>query len=114
MAPRLLKAAASLSGKLCHSTHNLRRKRSMMKKFLVTLAVLVVAAGAYAQSELGAGNANVHKFMVRGYAGGGGGGTNLVNHGGPVMVSPKVVCIFWGFGNGDLYTAAMQSFRTTG
>jgi hypothetical protein len=86
----------------------------MTKRLLVVFAIMAVAVGAYAQAELSNGNANTHKFMVRGYAGHGGGGTNLSDHGGPVMVAPKVVCIFWGFGAGNAYTAAMQSFRDTG
>ena len=86
----------------------------MTKRLVLLLAALLVAAGAYAQSELGPANANTHKFFVRGYAGHGGGGSNLADHGGPVITAPKVVCIFWGFGTGDSYTAAMQSFRDSG
>jgi len=88
----------------------------MTKKVLVILAVMAVAAGAYAQSETNDGNANTHKFFVRGYqkVNNQAGGSNLVDHGGPVMVSPSVVCIFWGFGTGNSYTAAMQSFRDSG
>jgi hypothetical protein len=89
----------------------------MTKKVLVILAVMAVAVGAYAQSELGADNANTHKFFVRGYQkvnNTAGSGSNLADHGGPVMVSPNVVNIFWGFGTGNSYTAAMQSFRDSG
>lgn len=86
----------------------------MMKRLLVIFAVMAVAAGAYAQTEVNDGNANTHKFMVRGYAGHGGGGSNLSDHGGPVMVSPNVVYIFWGFGSGTSYTSGLQSFRSTG
>jgi hypothetical protein len=89
-----------------------------MKKFVTLLSVcaFAVAGVALAQNapETNDGNANIHKFMVRGWAGPGGAGGNLVDHGGPVIVAPKVVCIFWGFGGGDSYTAAMQSFRDTG
>src|SRR6476469_7893114 len=90
-----------------------------MKK-LVTLmcsVVLGITGLTFAQSapDLNDGNANVHKFGVRGYARpGGGGAQNLTDHGGPVMTAPKVVCIFWGFGTGDSYTAAMQNFRNNG
>jgi len=89
----------------------------MTKKVLVILAVMAVAVGAYAQSELGAGNANNHKFFARGYqkvSNAARTGSNLSDHGGPVMTAPSVVCIFWGFGTGNSYTAAMQSFRDTG
>ncbi len=88
----------------------------MTKKVLVILAVLAVATGVYAQSELNDGNSNSHKFMERGRAQPSGQArtSNLVDHGGPVMTAPKVVCIFWGFGTGNSYTAAMQSFRTSG
>jgi hypothetical protein len=87
----------------------------MTKRLLVLLAVMTVAAGAYAQAELNSGNANTHKFFARGYARpGGGGGSNLVDHGGPVIVAPNVVFIFWGFGNGTSYTSGIQNFRNTG
>ena len=81
----------------------------MTKKVLMILAVLTVALGAYAQSELGPGDANNHKFAVRGYAKvtGQAGAQNLTNHGGPVITAPKVVYIFWGFGTGTSYTTAM-------
>jgi hypothetical protein len=88
----------------------------MTKKVLVILAVLAVAAGAYAD-ELNDGHSN-HKFLANGFQKANGQlrvGSNLVDHGGPVMTAPKVVCIFWGFGaTGNTYTAAMQAFRTTG
>src|ERR1043166_1489912 len=88
----------------------------MTKRFMVFLAIAVVAVGAYAQAELNDGNANTHKFFVRGYqkVNNTAGAQNLVDHGGPVITAPKVVCIFWGFGTGDSYTTAMQSFRTSG
>jgi hypothetical protein len=90
-----------------------------MRKFATLLSVcaLSLAGAAFAQNapDTNDGNANTHKFMVRGYARpGGGSGSNLVDHGGPVLTAPKVVCIFWGFGTGDSYTAAMQNFRNTG
>lgn len=90
-----------------------------MKKFVALLSVcaLSVTTVALAQNapETNDGNANIHKFMIRGWAKpGGGGGAALIDHGGPVLTSAKVVCIFWGFGTGDSYTAAMQSFRDSG
>ncbi|HEX3580434.1 MAG TPA: hypothetical protein VH087_01640 [Thermoanaerobaculia bacterium] len=93
----------------------------MTKKVLVLLAALIVAAGAYAQgnnnsNELNDGHSN-HKFLANGFQKASGQlrtGSNLSDHGGPVMTAPKVVCIFWGFGAGNSYTAAMQAFRTTG
>src|ERR1041384_4409265 len=91
----------------------------MTKKVLVLLAALTVAAGAYAQnngSEVNDSNANTHKFFTRGYqkVNNTAGAQNLTDHGGPVMVSPNVVCIFWGFGTGNSYTTAMQNFRNSG
>jgi hypothetical protein len=88
----------------------------MTKRLLVLLAIAAVAAGAYAQSEINDGNPHSHKFFERGYAKPTGQARtqNLSDHGGPVMTAPKVVCIFWGFGSGNSYTAAMQSFRDTG
>src|SRR5438874_7221143 len=84
-----------------------------MKKLLVAVVVLCCAVGAFAQNapELNGHRNNTNVGWARP---GGGGGQGLVDHGGPVMVAPKVVCIFWGFGNGNSYTAAMQSFRTSG
>lgn len=88
----------------------------MRKLLMVTCCLLVVALPAFAQNddETDKGN-NKHKFEAKGYARPGGGSNNLVDHGGPVIVAPKVVCIFWGFGaGGNSYTAAMQNFRNTG
>ena len=83
-----------------------------MKKLILFVAVAICAVGAFAQpvTELN----TVHAAHPQGWAGGGPGGQGLIDHGGPVMVAPKVVLIFWGFGNGTTYTTAMQSFRTTG
>jgi len=79
----------------------------------VCLFAFVFTGIAFAQAEIN--NGNVHKFMARGYARpGGGGGQNLVDYGGPVMTAPNVVCIFWGFGTGDGYTARVQQFRDGG
>jgi hypothetical protein len=90
-----------------------------MKKLITLMctAALGITALTFAQTapDLNDGNANIHKSAVRGYAKpGGGSGSNLIDHGGPVIVAPKVVCIFWGFGSGNAYTAAMQNFRNTG
>ncbi|HEX7192205.1 MAG TPA: hypothetical protein VF381_11620 [Thermoanaerobaculia bacterium] len=88
----------------------------MTKKVLVLLAVMAFAVGAYAQSGSDLnnnGSSHTHKFDAHG-SGQARPGSNLIDHGGPVLVSPKVVCIFWGFGSGNSYTAAMQSFRTSG
>lgn len=88
-----------------------------MKRSLAVLCLfaLALASAAIAQNAPETNDGNIHKFMVRGYARpGGSGGQNLIDHGGPVIVAPKVVCIFWGFGNGNSYTSGMQSFRNTG
>src|SRR5437764_8106633 len=114
MATRLLKRPTGFTPDTRPYNKILRRKYSMTKRLLVLLAVMVVAVGAYAQAELNDGNPNSHKFFVRGYqkvSNSARPGSGLVDHGGPVMVSPSVVCIFWGFGTGNSYTAAMQSFR---
>src|SRR6185436_16506090 len=85
-----------------------------MKKVFLFVAVALCAFGAFAQNTPDI--VNSHKAAtVEGWAKpGGGGAQDLLDHGGPVMVSPKVVCIFWGFGTGNSYTAAMQSFRDNG
>ena len=77
------------------------------------LFVFAIAGAAWAQPETN----NIHKFMARGLAKPAGGGSIalLQDHGGPVIVAPKVAMIFWGFGSkGTSYTSAMQSFRSTG
>jgi hypothetical protein len=77
----------------------------------VALALGAVGALAQDNSELN----NIHRAdHAQGWAGGAHSSGNLIDHGGPVIVAPKVVCIFWGFGSGNAYTAAMQSFRNTG
>jgi len=88
-----------------------------MKKALVLVVMtLAVAAFAFAGENptIELNIANGHAQPANGFAGGGGGGQPVIDHGGPVMVSPKIVCIFWGFGTGNSYTAAMQSFRDSG
>src|SRR5262249_30517288 len=79
------------------------------------LAMCAVAGAAYAQ-ELNPGNKGFYSKDSEHYAKvtGQARTSNLIDHGGPVIVAPKVVCIFWGFGTGNSYTAAMQSFRNTG
>jgi hypothetical protein len=90
-----------------------------MKKALVTLAVCALATSAFAQAapELN-DHGNAHKFMVRGYARpGGGGSSNLLYHsGGRILQNAKVVCIFWGssFGSASApsaYASSVISFR---
>jgi hypothetical protein len=90
-----------------------------MKKLLIVALTLAVTGAVFAQNanDIYDGNANTHKYSVRGYAkpDGTAGAQNLTNHGGPVMTAPKVVCIFWGFGaSGDSYTAAIQTYRNAG
>jgi len=67
-----------------------------MKRVFLTFgiaATVVFAARADNAPEL-----NRHHFPDKAHAAkpGGGGASNLVNHGGPVIVSPRVVAIFWG------------------
>ena len=87
-----------------------------MKKALVFVFSLAVAASAFAQNAPDVNDSNnIHKFMTRGYARPGGGGSqNLADHGGPVITAPKVVFIFWGWSAGDSYTNALQNFRNNG
>lgn len=86
-----------------------------MKKALVALFSLSLAAVAFAQHAPETGGGNIHKFMVRGYARpGGGGAQNLADHGGPVIVAPNVVFIFWGFAANDSYATGIQTFRNNG
>lgn len=86
----------------------------MRKLSLFTFVfVVAVAVGAFAQPAPQVNNGHIHVFPSRNI-GGGGGGQNLVNHGGPVLTDPQVVFIFWGFGTGTAYTSGMQAFRTQG
>jgi hypothetical protein len=90
-----------------------------MKKIfaLMCITTLGIAGLAFAQEQSGNNDDNpshVNKFDAHGYASRPARSSNLTNHGGPVLVAPKVVCIFWGFGTGNSYTAAMQSFRSSG
>jgi hypothetical protein len=72
-----------------------------MKKCVVALAFLALAASALAQRVTDVNGRNIQfyppKDHVQGWAKpGGGSGQNLINHGGPVITSAKVVAIFWG------------------
>ena len=78
-----------------------------MRRVLLGIAVLAFAASGFAQrvDDLNTGkHAQLYPTKDHGnpdqglgWAGpGGGGGQNLVNHGGPVIISAKVVSIFWG------------------
>ena len=82
-----------------------------MKKVLVCLAALALATAAFAQPSPELNETHGHSMAVQGWARpGGGGASNLSYHGGPVIHSAKVVCIFWGtFPSG--YTTAIQNFR---
>ncbi|HET7437774.1 MAG TPA: hypothetical protein VFN10_23920 [Thermoanaerobaculia bacterium] len=91
-----------------------------MKKVLVSLFVLALTIPAFAQNapDINSSNPNAKKFMMRGYAKPGGGGTsNLSYHtGGVVIRNANVVFIFWGsaFGSGGSdagYAAELQAFR---
>jgi hypothetical protein len=94
-----------------------------MKKLftLMCTAVLGITGIAFAQNapDLNDGNANVHKFYVRGYAKpGGGGAQNLTYHtGGTVIRNANAVLIFWGpsfagpGGADNAYAAELQAFR---
>jgi hypothetical protein len=84
----------------------------MKKAFVASfLALLGSAASAQPIQET---NDHVHMFHVQGWARpGGGGGPNLVYHGGPVIHSASVVAIFWGpsWKSGDATIAStIQSF----
>jgi hypothetical protein len=89
-----------------------------MKKIFALMCVttLGIAGLAFAQEDSRDDNkSHVAKFEAHGDASPfARRGSNLVDHGGPVMTAPKVVCIFWGFGSGNSYTSAMQSFRNSG
>jgi hypothetical protein len=89
-----------------------------MKKALVALSMVVLAASAYAQGNPNELN-NIHFYAAKGVnnqAGGSGGVSNLSNHGGPVIHGAKVVLIFWLGSNGAAFPAtnyaqALTDFR---
>ena len=87
-----------------------------MKRTLVFFAVLLIAVGAFAQnvSEVN----GTHVLPNKGWARpGGGGGSNLVYQGGPVIHTAHVVMIFWGPSFNDTtspdynYARTLQNFR---
>jgi hypothetical protein len=78
-----------------------------MRRILLGFAALALAVPMMAQRAVDENGTTVHKYptrekqaeLLRGVAGAqahGGGGRNLINHGGPVITSAKVVSIFWG------------------
>ena len=97
-----------------------------MKRWIVSIAILAVAATAIAQrvDDVNGRHAQIFpdKDHVPGWArGGGGGAQNLGYHGGPVIHTAKVVAIFWGAewtGSGAAtashITGFFQNFGTTG
>ena len=65
-----------------------------MKKLMIFVAAVVVAASAFGQQS---DEVNRVHYPARGYAKpGGGGGQNLPYGGGPVLTDAHVVLIFWG------------------
>ena|SRR5437773_1320813 len=72
-----------------------------MKKTLAVIALLLLSSLAFAQriDELNGKHTQLFPSQDKapGWARpGGGGGQNLTNHGGPVIVNANVVAIFWG------------------
>ena len=70
-----------------------------MKRLFLTfgIAAAVVLAGRAAIADKYPELNDRHHFADKAHAARpGGGGQNLVNHGGPVIVAPRVVAIFWG------------------
>src|SRR5438552_15378663 len=84
----------------------------MRKRYLLAAAVVVFAAcsdndqnptapsnsPSLATGDNGMhGKPEPHVFLQRGFARPGGGGSpNLIDHGGPVLPSPKSEAVFWG------------------
>ena len=88
-----------------------------MKKTLVAIALLALSSFAFAQRVVDTNGKHTQLFPSKDRAPGwakpgGGGGQNLINHGGPVIVSAKHVSIFWGpswaDGNGNLNAVASE------
>jgi len=88
-----------------------------MKKLICAIAFLSLASLAFAQrvEDLNGKHAQLFPSQDKapGWAKpGGGGGQNIINHGGPVIVSAKVVSIFWGpswkDGSGNLNAVASE------
>jgi hypothetical protein len=72
-----------------------------MRRVFVSIVLLAVASAVFAQRIDETNGKHTQLFpsrdQVQGWAKpGGGGGQNLVNHGGPVITNAKVVAIFWG------------------
>lgn len=89
-----------------------------MKKVLIAVStILLVASAAFAQNDINRVNPNGQKFMAKGAAGSGGGGSNLIFHsGGKVLRNAHVVLIFWGpsfavGGADNTYASTMQNYR---
>lgn len=88
-----------------------------MKKALTFIFAAALATSAFAQgTEVNHGNG--HAQPANGFAGAGGGGSNLVFHtGGTVIRNANVVLIFWGpsfaaGGANNAYATELQAFRT--
>jgi hypothetical protein len=92
-----------------------------MKKWLAVLGIAALASPALAQRVRDENGTILHLYPDKAHAQeahdanaarpGGGGGQNLVNHGGPVLAQAKVVSIFWGPYWG---TPSNQQLGTTG
>src|SRR5216683_1557685 len=84
--------------------NSIASKRRTMRKpqVLLSVCLLVSATAVFGQNvpDLNPGateNPHIHKFPVKGWAAGGGGGQNLVYHrNGAVIQVAHVVMIFWG------------------
>ncbi|HEX4439935.1 MAG TPA: hypothetical protein VH854_07670 [Thermoanaerobaculia bacterium] len=96
-----------------------------MKKWLAILGLVAIAAPASAQRVRDENGSVLHLYPDRAHAQEahdakqarpGGGGQNLVNHGGPVLASAKVVSIFWGpsWGNPSNQTLGTTASHITG
>ena len=87
-----------------------------MKRLFLTfgIAAAVVLAGRAAIADKYPELNDRHHFADKAHAARpGGGGQNLVNHGGPVIVAPRVVAIFWGpsWSSGGADGATAQHIR---
>ena len=72
-----------------------------MRKTLVAIALLALSSFAFAQRVDDTNGKHTQLFPSKDKAPGwakpgGGGGQNLINHGGPTITSAKSVAIFWG------------------
>jgi len=86
-----------------------------MKKLLMVSCVLLIAVGAFAQTELNPDTLNPHVMAARGAGQVSAGSGDLIFHtGGAVLRNAKVVLIFWGpsfTGADNAYANSMISFR---